>query len=154
MIRLLLAGVHLLALGIGLSAVHARAGALREAITVESLRRAFKADTAWGIAFGLWAVSGVWRWLAGTEKSSSYYLDNHLFLTKMGLLVVILALEAWPMITLIRWRRAVRAGESVERFATADRTMRIARISQIQAAIVVIMIFLAAAMARGFGAVP
>ena len=65
----------------------------------------------------------------------------------MGLLAVILVLEVWPMMTLIKWRRQVRAGGlPVTRVAPA-----LARISFAQVVLVILMVFLASAMARGYG---
>ena len=55
-----------------------------------------------------WLVTGVWRPIAGTEKSTAYYLSNYAFNAKMGMFIAILALEAWPMMTLIRWRMGKR----------------------------------------------
>jgi len=76
MLRVALAGLHLLALGLGLGAVLFRGTALREPPTAASLTRAFRADTLWGVAAALWIGSGLWRALAGTEKSLQYYLHN------------------------------------------------------------------------------
>ncbi len=90
--------------------------------------------------------------LAGTEKALLYYMHNHLFYTKMGLLAAILALEIWPMMTLIRLRVALARGAAGELSARSSTLGRIATISHIEAAIVVIMVFIAAAMARGYGA--
>jgi putative membrane protein len=102
----------------------------------------------WGVAAFVWISTGVWRLLAGTEKPTAYYLQNHLFLGKMALLVIILMLEIWPIVTLIRWRRLAAAGELPDtRTAPA-----LARISFAQTALVVCMVFLAVAMARGYGA--
>ena len=95
---------------------------------------------------GLEPASGVS--LAGLEKDTGYYFQNHLFLTKMALLVLILVLEVWPMITLIKWRRRVTAGEP----PVTNTARALARISFAQAGLVVLMVFLAAAMARGYGA--
>ncbi len=152
MLRIALAGLHLLALGLGLGAVLSRGTFLREPPTAGSLTRAFRADTLWGIAAALWIGTGLWRVLASSEKSMQYYLHNHLFYTKMGLLAAILALEIWPMMTLIRLRVAMARGEAGELSARSSTLGRIATISHIEAAIVVIMIFVAAAMARGYGA--
>lgn len=151
-LRIALAGLHLLALGLGLGAVLSRGAMLREPPTAESLSRAFRADTLWGIAAVLWIGTGLWRVLASSEKSTQYYLHNHLFYTKMGLLAVILALEVWPMMTLIRLRVGMARGEAGELSARSNTLGRIATISHIEATIVVIMIFIAAAMARGYGA--
>ena len=152
MLRLTLAALHLIALGLGLGAVLARGTALREAPTTGSLRRAFRADTMWGIAAGLWIATGLWRWLAATEKATGYYLANHYFLGKMGFLVLIFLLEVVPMITLIRWRKELTGGRAAETVHDAAAAKRIAIISHVQALLVVLMVFLAAAMARGYGA--
>ncbi len=152
MLRLALAGLHLIALGLGLGAVLARGTALREALAPGSLRRAFRADMMWGIAFGLWLVTGLWRLFAETEKSVGYYMTNHVFFSKMGLLAIILALEIWPMITLIRWRRALGGGNSPETVVDVAAARRIAIISHIQATVVIMMVFAGVAMARGYGA--
>ena len=152
MLRLTLAAVHLIALGLGLGAVIARGTALREALAPGALRRAFRADMTWGIAFGLWLVTGLWRLFGETEKSVGYYMTNHAFYAKMGFLVLILALELWPMITLIRWRRAVGKGSTTEQVVDVGAARRFATISHVQALLVVLMVFAAAATARGYGA--
>jgi putative membrane protein len=149
-IRLLLAGLHLLALGVGLGAVVVRGRSLSSRLDAAGLRSVLLADTWWGVAAFLWIGTGLWRLLAGVEKQTSYYLQNHLFLTKMVLLVIILVLEIRPIMTLARWRRRVAAGEQPDTQPAAA----LARISFVQAALVVAMVFLAAAMARGLGVSP
>ena len=151
MLRLLLAWSHLIALGIGLYAVWARAAALSPGYDDRGLRRAFAADAAWGGAAGLWIATGLWRLFAGTEKATGYYLRNDAFLAKMGLLLLIIVLEVWPMITLVRWRVA-RGKGTLGLAATAGAARRIAVVSRVQAALVVAMVMLAVAMARGYGA--
>jgi uncharacterized membrane protein len=91
--------------------------ALREPATAASLRRAFRADAMWGIAALLWLSTGLWRLLAGTEKPLGYYMQNHVFFGKMGLFLVILALEIMPAVTLARWRRALARGDAPETIA-------------------------------------
>jgi putative membrane protein len=152
MLQLTLAALHLLALGLGLGAVLARGTALREPPTEHALGRAFRADAVWGIAAGIWIVTGLWRLLAGTEKAPEYYLQSVAFHLKMGLLLLVLALEVWPMVTLIRWRRARARGTPADGVAAAGPARRIATISHVQALLVVLMVFAAVAMARGYGA--
>jgi putative membrane protein len=151
MLRIALAGLHLIALGLGLGAVIARGTALREAPSNAALRRAFRSDSTWGIAALLWIITGVWRLLDGIEKPTSFYLTNPVFHAKIGLFLVILLLELWPMVTLIRWRRTFSAGESAERLMTSGAGRRIATISHIEALVVVVMVFVAVALARGLG---
>lgn len=148
MIRLLLAALHLVALGIGLGAVWARSRALRGEIGPGDIRRALVADSWWGIAAALWLVTGVWRLFGATEKATGYYLSNHVFLLKMGLFVAILILEVGAMATLMRWRRELARGGT----PPLDGARRISTVSAIEAALVVGMVGAAVTMARGLGA--
>lgn len=146
--RLLLAWLHLLALAVGLSGVWARARALRDSLRDPedqgALRRAFIGDSWWGVAAVTWLVTGLWRLLAGTEKSTSYYLANRAFYLKMALFLAILALEVWPMMTLVRWR--------TKRAAPNPRDAgRIEVISYVECALVAAMVLAAVTMARGYG---
>jgi putative membrane protein len=149
-LRWLLAGLHLLALGLGLGAVWVRGRALSSRLDERGLHSVFLADMWWGIAAFLWIGTGLWRLLAGLEKNTGYYFQNHFFLTKMAFLAIILLLEVWPMITLIRWRRQVMAGT----LPVTGAAPALARISFVQAVLVVLMVFLASAMARGYGVSP
>lgn len=148
-LRLALAWIHLLALGIGLGAVWVRAGASRRlarASTDYHVRaRVLTADSWWGIAAVLWLVTGLWRLFGNTEKSTVYYLANRVFYAKMGLFLIVLLVELWPMITLMRWR----LGKSQP---SADRASRIATISYIEALLIAAIVLAAVAMARGLGA--
>ena len=146
-IRWILAALHLLGLGIGLGAVLARARALRGELDRAGLRRAFQADTWWAVAAVVWIGTGLWRAFGGIEKGSAYYLHNHLFLTKMGLLVLILLLEIRPIVTLTRWRASLARGADPDTKPAAG----MATTSLVQAALVVLMVFLATGMARGYG---
>jgi putative membrane protein len=151
MLRITLAALHLIALGLGLGAVIARGPALRESPSNAALRRAFRSDSTWGFAALLWIVTGLWRLLDGIDKPRAYYLTNPTFHAKMGLFVLILVLELWPMMTLLRWRRSFSAGESAERLMTSGAGRRIATISHVEALVVVVMVFVAVALARGLG---
>jgi len=143
--RLLLASLHLLALGIGLGAVFARARALREPLGDSGLSRVFFTDNLWALAAVLWLTTGLVRAFGGFEKDTAYYLATPLFHLKITLFLVVFLLELWPMVTLVRWRRRRRRGEPVDTAAAET----IARISYVQTAIVVGMVFVASAMARG-----
>lgn len=145
LIRWLLASVHLLALGVGFGAVYVRGRTLQVARFASDLRPAFFADNLWGIS-GLLAIgTGLWRAFGGLEKGTAYYLDHPLFLAKMGLVVLVLLLEIAPMVTLIRWRMAVRRSESPD----LTRAPRLARASYGQLVLLFLIVFLATAIARG-----
>jgi putative membrane protein len=154
MLRLTLAALHLLALGIGLGGIWGRARGLgQRPLDLASVRRAFAADSWWGIAAILWIATGLWRLLAGTEKTTSYYTHDALFLDKMRIFGVIFLLEIWPMITLIRWRGGLRQRREAWRPDEAT-ARRISVISYIQVALLLLMIVAAVSMARGYGYQP
>jgi putative membrane protein len=146
-LRWLIATLHLLALPIGLGAVFVRARSLSGTLDAACLRRVFRADTLWGVAAALWIATGLARAFGGLEKGSAYYLGAPIFYVKMSLFVTIFALEIWPMVTLIRWRARAARGEAID---TAP-APRLALISDIQTALVILMVFAATALARGIG---
>ena len=143
----IVSALHLLALAIGLPAVFLRGRALRGRLDREGLRRLFAADSAWGVAAALWLATGLLRAFAGLEKGSQFYLASSLFWTKITLFVVIVVLEIWPMITFIRWRRAVGRGQSPD----TSRARALYLVNHVEMALVVVIVFVAAFMARGFG---
>jgi len=146
-LRWLFAALHLLALGIGLGAIWGRRLALLGPLDPKGLKRLFHEDNWWGVAAVLWIGTGLVRAFGSLEKGSYYYIHNTLFLAKMACLVAILALEFRPMITLIRWRTLASKGAAPD----TSRARTLANISAIQAGLVVIMVLLATAMARGLG---
>lgn len=148
MLRWLLASFHLLGLAIGLGSVWVRARALGGVPDPLCLRRALRADAWWGVAALLWIGTGLPRLLLGTEKPTAFYTGNHLFWLKLGLFTLIFALEVPPMIVLTGWRRALARGTSPR----TELAPRFALTSRIQVALVVVMVFVATAMARGYGA--
>jgi putative membrane protein len=137
----LLSAFHVLALGIGLGAVYARGRALRRA----DVPAVLQADMLWGIAAMLWIASGLARAFGGFEKGTAWYLANPMFHLKITLFVVVLLLEVWPMTTFIKWRMA--RGQPVD----TSRTHVLARVNDVELAIVVLIPFVAAIMARGVG---
>lgn len=146
-IRWTVAALHLLGLGLGLGAIWARHRALQNPSDPTNLQRALYADTLWGIAALVWISTGLARAFTGLEKGTAFYLASNAFWLKMGLLALVLILEIWPMVTLIRWRIQLSRGETID----TQNAGRFARISAIQAVLVVAMVFAATAMARGLG---
>lgn len=147
LIRWMIAAIHLLGLGLGLGAIWSRSRALRNPSEPNNIQRALFADTLWGVAALLWITTGLARAFAGLEKGSAYYLTNNAFWMKMILLGLVLLLEVWPMVTLIRWRIQLARGEMIN----TQHASRFALISAVQTVLVVAMVFAATAMARGIG---
>jgi putative membrane protein len=141
----IVASLHYLALAIGLPAVFQRGRALKGPLDDAGLRRLFAADSMWGVAAALWVATGLLRAFAGLEKGSAFYLQSRLFYLKTALFLAIVALEIWPMLTFIGWRQAQRRGASVD----TSQAPALFRVSHIQLALTVVMVFVASAMARG-----
>jgi putative membrane protein len=141
----LLAALHLLAFGIGLGAVFARARLLRGPLDDAGLSRLFLADNLWGLSGILFLGTGLARLLGGFEKGTEYYLNHPLFLAKMGLFLLVLALEVRPAVVLVRWRLARRRGGTMDPGLAPG----LARVSQAQAWALLAMLGLATAVARG-----
>ena len=147
MLAALMSALHLLTLALGLGAVVARGRALRAVARGDSaaVRRVLFADGLWGLAAILWLSTGLARVLGGLDKSIDFYLYNGFFWTKMALFVLVLALEIWPMVTFIRWRSALGGGAVPDTRAAA----MLVRVNHAETALVVLIPFVAAAMARG-----
>lgn len=147
MVAAVVSSLHLLALAIGLPAVFLRGRALKGQLDADGLRRLLAADNAWGVAAVLWIVTGLLRAFGGLEKGTDFYLRSPLFWTKMALFLLILLLEARPMVTFIRWRIQLGRGLPVD----TSVARRLYTLNHIELALVVVMVFVAGMMARGIG---
>ncbi|MBX2979287.1 MAG: DUF2214 family protein [Flavobacteriales bacterium] len=145
LLRYLLAVSHLLALSIGLAAVYARWRALKRVRTTDDLPAVFLADNWYGLAAVLWVATGLWRAFGGLEKGTTFYLENHWFLGKMGLFAVVGVLEVLPMVMLINWRRGLKRGQP----PNLDKAPLLATLTLLELPLLVLVVFMAAAMARG-----
>ncbi len=141
-----LAAIHLLAFALGFWAVLARGAAFsRLATGVGEAKRVLLADNLWGIAALVLLVTGGMRAFGGFEKGTDYYLHQPLFHLKMTLFVLILLIELAPMITLVKWRIALARGKVID----TGRAKLYARISHVEALLLVLMVIAATGMARG-----
>ena len=147
---LVIASLHLVALGMGLGGLWSRARSLHETLRrsgePRALRRVYIGDAWWSLAIVLWLITGAWLMANGAVNVSSFYTVGTAFLVKMALFAIVVALELWPMAKLVRWRFSHTE-------ANARELRRIEAISYLQCALVVGMVVAAASMARrSFGA--
>lgn len=149
LLRWLFAALHLVALGIGLGGVWARARALRGTLDEAGVRRVLYADNVYGIAALLWIGTGLVRVFAGLERGASYYLGNTVFWIKIALFALVFGLEILPMVTFVRWRIRRGRGEPVGTDARVAGVL--ATLSVLEGLLIVAMVFVAAALARGLG---
>jgi putative membrane protein len=147
MLGAILSALHVLSLGIGLGAVVARGRGLKRVASgdLAAVQGVLTADGLWGLAAGLWVATGLLRAFGGIEKSADFYLHNGFFWVKMALFVVILLLEVQPLTTLMGWRVAQRHEAGID----PRSAVRLVPINHAEVALVVIIPFVAAAMARG-----
>jgi len=148
--RASLSALHVLALAIGFGAVFARGRRLRDLRRAPDdtrvLARLFQADSLWGLAALLWIVTGLLRAFGRLEKTPDFYLRNGFFWVKMALFALVLALEILPMATFVRWRVRRARGGAPEAGANLSRLISL---NDGEVAIVVLIPFVAALMARG-----
>ena len=140
----LLSAIHLLTLALGLGAVIWRGRALASPLDERGWDQLLAADSAWGVAAGLWIASGVARLFFG-GKALAFYTHNGFFWIKMGLFATVFLLELAPMVAFIRVRGARRRRLPPPPLPLA----RFRRINAIEAALVVVIVVAAAFMARG-----
>jgi putative membrane protein len=139
-----LSAIHVLTLALGVGAVIARGRALSAPLDDAGWRRLLMADNFWGAAAGLWIASGLARIFFG-GKEPGFYWHNGFFWTKMALFGAVFALELAPMITFIRVRASRRSGAPLPAFPLAVYR----RINTAEIALVIVIVFAAAFMARG-----
>jgi putative membrane protein len=140
----LLSAIHMLTLAIGFSAIVARGRALAGPLDDAGWSRLLAADNVWGIAALLWIASGLGRVFFG-GREPAFYAHNGFFWVKMSLFALVFVLEMMPMITFVRVRAARRRAASLPLFAVDIYR----RINNAEIALVVIIVFVAAFMARG-----
>ena len=143
----IVSALHVLALALGLPSVFLRGRALKPPPAEGALARLFAADTVWGIAALLWLATGLLRVFGGLDKGSHFYLTSRLFWVKMSLFAIVVLLEIWPMMTFLRWRSERRHGRRPDTIHA--RALYV--VNHIQLALVVVIVFVASFMARGFG---
>ncbi|VVO79493.1 DUF2214 family protein [Pseudomonas fluorescens] len=142
----ILAAVHLFAFALAFWAVLTRGTAFSQlSAGTGELKRVLLADNLWGLSALTLLITGAMRAFGGYERGSDYYLHQPLFHLKMTLLVLILLVELAPMITLIKWRIASSRGVAPE----AGRAKLYARISHVEALLLILMMVAATGMARG-----
>jgi putative membrane protein len=140
----LLSAIHVLTLAIGFAAIYARGRALAGPLDESGWRRLLAADNVWGIAALLWIASGLARVFFG-GREPAFYTHNGFFWLKMSLFALVFVLELTPMITFVRVRIARGRAAPLPRFSAE--TFR--RINAAEVVLVVLIVFVAAFMARG-----
>jgi putative membrane protein len=123
--------------------------AFRRNLTVEEARRILKVDTAYGISAGLLVVVGLLR-VFFFEKGSAFYLNNHMYWTKMGLFILVGLLSIYPTVRFLKWRTALNENRAPE--IPEDEFRKIRRLLHLELVGIGLILVVAPMMARGIGA--
>jgi putative membrane protein len=121
---------------------------IREQPTAGSARRLLIADLAFGIASGVLLVVGLLR-VFHFEKGATYYFHTWTFIAKLTLFLLIGLLSIVPTRELLSWRAAVRQGMAPT--VSPERLARLRMIIHLELVGVVLILLLAAMMAKGIG---
>ena len=106
------------------------------------------ADNIWGLAALLIIGTGLWRAFGGLEKGTAYYMASTAFHLKMGLFGLLFLFEVWPMVTFIRWRIQLAREQELD----LSHLSLFYKFNTAELVLVILIPFIAAAMARGVGA--
>jgi putative membrane protein len=121
---------------------------IRSALTVESARKIQVADMIFGIAAGVLVVVGLAR-VFHFEKGTAYYFQSWTFLTKFALFIVIGLISIIPTMEFLRWRPAVKGGQVPA--VSPEKIKQVRSIIHYEMAGVVVILLMAALMAKGIG---
>ena len=144
-LRIIIAWIHLLTLCVGFYAIWSRARAFKKLKDTAGLPDVFQADNYWGIAAIMWMATGYWRAFGGFEKGTDYYLHSTAFWIKMSLFILVFFVELKPMITLVKWRRRYKKGETFD----ISQGRLFALLSRVELGLLVLIVLFATAVARG-----
>jgi len=118
---------------------------LRPGITSENLRRAAKADAAYGATATLVIVIGVCRVIWGI-KGADFYLSNPWFWAKMVSFAGVGLLSVPPTLALLKWRKASKLDAGF--LPPQNDVARLRLFVHAEVALLGLVVIFAAAMAR------
>jgi putative membrane protein len=121
---------------------------LRSTLTVESARKILLADMILGIAAGVLLLAGLTR-VFHLEKGALYYFHTWTFITKLALFIIIGLLSIIPTREFLRWRAPIKAGQVPT--VAPERIKSVRMIVHIELTAIVVILLMAALMAKGIG---
>ena len=120
----------------------------RKGLSLTDARRIQRMDILYGVSAGLIVVVGLLR-VFYFEKGAPYYSHNLFFWTKMAGFVLAALLSIYPTIRFVSWNKFFARNE-VPVISDQEFT-RIRMIMRLELLAIVVILFSAAAMARGLG---
>ncbi len=121
----------------------------RKGLSVQDARRIQRVDIAFGISAGLVLIIGLLRVFFFEVKGSEFYLQNHLFWTKMGLFLIVGLLSIYPTLYFIKWNPALQNNQAPE--IPDKEYKRVRMVMHLELTGILLILVAAPMMARGIG---
>jgi putative membrane protein len=117
-------------------------------LTIVQARRLQRTDNLFGISAGVLLVIGLLR-VFYFEKGAGYYFTDAFFLTKLFAFLAAAGISIYPTVLFLSWSKALKQGAVPEISTTQIRRTRMCLMLEMTA--IVVILFCAPFMARGFG---
>ena len=121
---------------------------IKDALTLTSARKILAMDRVYGIAAGVLLIVGLAR-VFHFEKGATYYFHTWTFLTKLTLFILVGLISIIPTVEFLSWRKAVSQGQVPQ--VSAEKMRSVRSIIHLELAGIVLIILMAAMMAKGIG---
>ena len=108
----IIAYVHYLSIFGVIAGLSGEALIFRQTLSARERDLLRKADTLYGIAAILVLITGFTR-VYFLGKGSEYYYSNPIFLTKLGLFIIVGVLSAYPTVVFLKWRKLNTGTEQI-----------------------------------------
>jgi putative membrane protein len=144
----LMAFLHHLAAFTVVGSLAAEVVLFKPPLTIAQARRLLRTDSLFGISAGLILVVGLLR-VVYFEKGAGYYFRDAFFLTKFVAFLVAAVISIYPTVLFLSWRKALQQDVVPEIPAAQARRARLCMMLEMTA--ILVILFCAPFMARGFG---
>ena len=144
----LMAFLHHLAAFSLVAALAVEVALFRPPLSVAQARHLLRTDAVFGAAATLVLIVGLLR-VTYFEKGPAYYWHDSYFLLKLSAFVVAGLISIYPTVTFLSWKRELGSGTALQ--PSPERTRRVRLCLILELAAILVILFGAALMARGFG---
>jgi putative membrane protein len=117
-------------------------------LSVAQARQLQHVDSVFGLSAGVLLVVGLLR-VVYFEKGAGYYFSDAFFLTKFVAFVLAGVISIYPTVLFLSWSKALKQGVVPEMSTAQVRRARLCLMLELTA--IVVILFCAPFMARGFG---
>ena len=99
--------LHYLGFMLAFGALAIEAYTIKKDLSVEEAWRLVIADSVYGISITVVLITGILR-VMYFGKGLDYYLNNHVFYTKMGIFILVSLFSLYPTFSFISWIKNLR----------------------------------------------